>query len=140
MTKRHFQITLLAPRMAICRLDPDVALPRWVECSPFCATTRTEEELSIVCPEVAVPDQVLCQRGWRCLKIEGPLDLAEIGVLQALARPLAKAKISIFALSTYNTDYLLVKEKDLDRAIEALSQEGHRFTHLRQDAPCACSP
>jgi len=68
-----------------------------------------------------------CLPGWRCLKIEGPLDLTEIGVLHALARPLAEAKISIFALSTYNTDYLLVKEKDLDRAKEALTQEGHRF-------------
>jgi len=127
MTKKHFQITLLGPRMAICRLDPDAELPAWAECRLFSASTRTDEELSIVCPEVAVPGQVFCQKGWRCLKIEGPLDLTEIGVLHALARPLAEAKISIFALSTYNTDYLLVKEKDLDRAKEALTQEGHRF-------------
>ena len=126
MAKKHFKITLLTPRMAICRLEPDADLPAWAACGPFYAATRTDEELSIVCPEGAVPGPVFCDKGWRCLKIQGPLDLAETGVLYAMARPLAEAKISIFAVSTFNTDYLLVKEKDLDRAMQALSEEGHR--------------
>ena len=125
MTKKHFRLRLLAPRMAICRLEPDSDLPAWVRGRSFCAITMTDEELSIVCPEAAVPDSVFCDRGWRCLKIAGRLDLAETGVLYALARPLAEAKISIFALSTFNTDYLLVKEKDLERAIHVLSHQGH---------------
>jgi hypothetical protein len=125
MTKKHFKMTLLAPRMAICRLEPGSDLPAWVQGDFFCAVTRTDEELSVVCPEAAVPGSVLRDQGWRCLKIEGPLDLADTGVLHALARPLAEAKISIFALSTFNTDYLLVKGKDLDHAIRVLSQQGH---------------
>ena len=125
MTKKHFKMSLLAPRMAICRLEPDSDLPAWVEGNSFCAITRTDEELSIVCPEAALPGSVFCDQGWRCLKIEGPLDLAETGVLYTLARPLAEAKISIFALSTFNTDYLLVKERDVEQAIRVLSQQGH---------------
>jgi hypothetical protein len=128
MTKKHFRISLLAPTMAICKLGPDADLPAWAVRDPFFAATRTEEELSIVCPEKAVPGPVFCDKGWRCLKIEGPFDLAETGVLCAFARPLAEAKISIFALSTFNTDYLLVQEKDLDRTLQVLSQEGHRIT------------
>jgi hypothetical protein len=131
MTKKHFKMTLLASRMAICRLEPDGDLPAWATCGPFCAAIRTDEELSIVCKEEAVPGVVLCNRGWRCLKIEGPLDLAETGVLDALTHPLAEAKITVFALATFNTDYLLVKEKDLDRAIRVLSQEGHEIEALR---------
>jgi hypothetical protein len=125
MTKKHLEIRLLAPRMAICRLEPNSDLPAWVKGDSFCTITRTDEELSIVCPEAAVPGSVFCDQGWRCLKIKGPLDLSETGVLYALARPLAEAEISIFALSTFNTDYLLVKEKDLERAIRVLSQQGH---------------
>jgi hypothetical protein len=125
MTKKLLEIRLLEPRMAICRLEPDADLPAWVQGVSFCTITRTDEELSIVCPQAAVPGSVFCDLGWRCLKIKGPMDLAEIGVLYALARPLAEAEISVFALSTFNTDYLLVKEKDLERAIRVLSQQGH---------------
>jgi hypothetical protein len=125
MTKKHLEIRLLAPRMAICRLEPDSDLPAWVKGDSFCTITRTDEELSIVCPEAAVSGSVFCDKGWRCLKIKGPLDLSETGVLYALASPLAEAEISLFALSTFSTDYLLVKEKDLERAISVLSQQGH---------------
>jgi hypothetical protein len=127
MTKKRFKMTLLAPRMAICRLEPDMDLPTWAALGPFFAATRTDDELSIVCPEKAVPEPVFCNKGWRCLKIEGPLDLSETGVLYALARPLAEAEISVFALSTFNTDYLLVKEAELDRALHVLSQDGHHI-------------
>ncbi len=89
----------------------------------FCSITRTADEVSIVCPLGRVPDDVRRESGWRCLKVEGPLDFALTGILASLAVPLAQAGISIFAISTYDTDYLLVK--DLDGAVATLTGEGH---------------
>ena len=91
----------------------------------FHAIVRTAEELSIVCAEQAVPPGVICQRGWRGLKVAGPLDFALTGVLASLAGPLAEAAVSIFAISTYDTDYLLIREVQLDTAIDALRRAGH---------------
>ena len=88
------------------------------------AIVRTAEELSIVCAEQAVPAGVTCQRGWRGLKVAGPLDFALTGVLASLAGPLAEAGVSIFAISTYDTDYLFVREEQLGTAIDALRRAG----------------
>jgi hypothetical protein len=85
---------------------------------------RTTEELSVVCEQKHVPPAAICDKGWRCLKVEGPLDLALTGVLAALTVPLAHAGIAVFALSTYDTDYVLVKAGDLDRAIRVLRDAG----------------
>jgi hypothetical protein len=87
--------------------------------------TRTDEELSIVLPEDSVPMDWKAERGWRCLKVLGPLDLGLVGILASLTSPLAEAGIPIFALSTYDTDYLLVHDADLARATGALSLSGH---------------
>jgi hypothetical protein len=86
--------------------------------------TRTEQELSVVCREAAVPAEVQSERGWRALEVVGPLDFALTGILAALAGPLAAAGISIFALSTYDTDYVLVKATTLARAIAVLQAAG----------------
>jgi len=86
---------------------------------------RTVEEISIVCPQTSVPPDVICERGFRCLKVRGPLAFSEIGILESLARPLAEAGVSIFAISTFDTDYLFVPEADLDRGLAALSGAGH---------------
>ena len=110
-------------RLAVCRLDPQVAVPDWALSGDFFSITRTTDELSIVCSEAGVPEGVLCERGWAGLKVEGPLDLSLTGVLASLAQPLAEAGISIFAVSTYDTDYLLVKVGDLERAVAVLTQE-----------------
>lgn len=81
-----------------------------------------------MCPATSIPREIPAERGWRCLKVHGPLDFDQTGILLSLAEPLAKAGISIFAVSTYDTDYLLVKGRDLPGAIEALRLAGHRVS------------
>lgn len=92
----------------------------------FFAVTRTPGELSVVLPEAAVEAGWRAEKGWRCLAVAGPLDFALTGVLASLASPLAAAGVSLFAVSTYDTDYLLVREEDLARAVAALRNAGHR--------------
>lgn len=126
----NLMLLVLPGTLAICRLGPDAPIPDWARAGDFCSITRTSDELSIVCTEAAVPDGVKSDRGWRCLKIEGPLDLSLTGVLASLLSPLAEAGISIFAVSTFDTDYLLVKAENLERAAEALIQSGHQVKNL----------
>jgi len=97
----------------------------WAESGPVVSITRTPAELSVVCLEAAVPSHAEAQRGFRCLRVAGPLDFAETGILESLAKPLALAGISIFALSTYDTDYLLLPGDNLEAAVSALSDAGH---------------
>jgi len=119
-------LLILPGTLAICRLGPDEPIPDWAQTGDLISVTRTSDELSIVCAQAAVPDYVKCNRGWRCLKVEGPLDLSLTGVLASLANPLAAACINIFAISTFDTDYLLVKAENLWQASEVLIQSGHR--------------
>ncbi len=100
-------------------------MPAWAATGPLISATRTGEEVSVVCAEGAVPDGVKCEKGWRCLRIRGPLAFAETGVLSSLAAPLARAGISIFVVSTYGTDNILVKEELLGTAQAVLASEGH---------------
>lgn len=100
-------------------------MPAWAESGSFSSVTRTGEELSVVCAEDAVPDGVRCETGWRCLRIQGRLAFSEIGVLSLLAAPLARAGISIFVVSTYETDHILVREEFLGAAQAVLASEGH---------------
>ena len=88
--------------------------------------TRTEDELSVVCPEEYVPEDVSREPGWRALRLEGPLDLSMVGILSSVAAPLAEAGASIFAVSTFDTDYVLVKGSQLDLAVDTLRENGHR--------------
>lgn len=118
---------LLPGRFAICRLDPAAPVPPWAEGGGFTSVTRTSDELSVICPDVRVPGDAACERGWRCLQVEGPFDFGAVGVLASLAAPLAEAAVPLLACSTYDTDYLLVKEADLSRAAEALRGAGHRM-------------
>jgi hypothetical protein len=118
-------LEVLDATFAICRLDPDAPLPGWAGSGPFVSITRTEEELSVVCPQDVVPEGVQCDQGWRCLRVAGTLDFALVGVLASLLVPLADAAISIFTVSTFDTDFLLVKEEKLDRAIEVVTEAGH---------------
>ena len=84
--------------------------------------SRTAEELSIVCPEDMAPEGAKVTGGWRAFKVQGPLDFSLTGVVATLTRPLAEARISVFTVATYDTDYLLVKQADLDAAQQALAQ------------------
>ena len=120
-------LTLSPDRLAVCRLDAGAAVPAWAVKSAFFSITRTDDELSIVCRDDDAPaDAALkIERGWRAFKIDGPLDFGLTGVLVAVAKPLADAGIPIFALSTYDTDYVLVKHDRVQPAITALSRADH---------------
>jgi hypothetical protein len=122
---RHLELSLLPERFAISRLAVDSPIPGWATQGPFFSVTRTGDELSIVTELSRVPANVKSQSGWRVLKVHGPFVLSEIGVLAALATPLADAKISLFAISTFDTDYLLVASETLSAAIAALELAGH---------------
>jgi uncharacterized protein len=119
------KLTVTEESLSICRLEREDALPRWAWTGPFVSVTRTEQELSVVCAASAVPEGVQAEPGWRALRVEGPLDFSLTGILAGLTDPLAKASIGIFALSTFDTDYLLVPERHLRRAVEVLRSSGY---------------
>ena len=117
----------LPGRFAVCKLAPDAEIPGGLDESTLFSITRTENELSIVCRDSDdLPGAV--EPGWCGLEVEGPLDFALVGVLASLTQPLAEAGVSIFALSTFDTDYLLVKETQLESALVALQAAGHRVS------------
>ncbi len=120
-------IYVLPESFAICRLTQEEPIPAWALSSPFFSVTRTFEELSIVCLEKCVPHGVTKNTNWRCLKIEGPLDFSAVGILNSITQPLAKNGISILAVSTYETDYFLVREEQLEETLKILSNEGHKI-------------
>ncbi len=122
-----FILTILPGEYAICQLPPEVAIPGWVQGKDLLAMIRTADELTIVCEAANIPTDVRSEPGWRALKVAGPLDFAMVGVLASLSNTLAQASVSIFALSTYDTDYLLVKEAQLEIAIQALARAGHKI-------------
>jgi hypothetical protein len=106
-------------------MEPDLPAPDGVTRAPFYSITRTADELSVICPESTVPPEAVVERGWRALKVEGPLEFSMAGVLADLTGPLAEASISVFALSTYDTDYLLIRNKDIASAVAVLRAGGH---------------
>lgn len=118
-------LQLLPGNLAVCRLEPDCPVPDWAMQSPFYSVTRTADEVSVVCAESAVPEDVKAERGWRILQVGGPLDFALTGVLARLTVPLAEAGLGVFALCTYDTDYLLIRNRDVPAAVAALRAAGH---------------
>jgi heme-degrading monooxygenase HmoA len=114
------RLRLLPGRFAVCRLDPAARLPQ-----DFWSVTRTEDELSVICVDDAVPQDAVAERGWRGLQVAGPLDFALTGVAAALTAPLAAAGVSVLPVATYDTDYLFVREATLARAVAALGAAGH---------------
>jgi len=131
MKQNKLTLSILEGRFAILRLEKGSEIPSWVYGSDFFSITRTQEELSIVCQERSIPANIpadiRAERGWSCLKIEGPLDFGLTGILAGISRVLAEIGISIFAISTYDTDYVLVRETDLKRASEALVEESYKI-------------
>ena len=113
--------------LAVCRLPPGATVPDWASrAHRFLTVSRTPEELSITLDAEVVPADVPCARGYRALRVQGPLDFDLVGVLASIAGPLAGAGISIFNISTHDTDYVLVKTGDLARAVATLEGAGHR--------------
>jgi uncharacterized protein len=124
-------LELLPDTLAVCRLDAAAPVPRWAAGpSPFLTVSRTADELSITAVERAVPADARCERGYRALRVRGPLPLNLVGILAAIADPLADAGLSIFAISTFETDYVLVKARDLDVAVRTLEGAGHQVRRL----------
>ncbi len=115
----------LSKTFAICRLERGANWPEWAT-GAFVSVTRTEDELSVVCPQECVPPGVQSQAGWRCLRVAGPLDLSEIGILASLVQPLAAARISVLVIGTYDTDYLLVRAAHVAEATRVLRESGHQ--------------
>ena len=127
--RAHLPLELLPDTLAICRLDPGAPVPSWAAGpSPFLTLSRTAQELSITTLQSAVPAGVTCERDYRAIRVRGPLPLNLVGILASIADPLAAAGLSIFAISTYDTDYVLVKARQLNSALEALRQAGHGIT------------
>jgi uncharacterized protein len=119
-------LTVLGERLSICRLDAREEVPAWATGSSFFSVTRTRDELSVVCPEDVVHESISRERGWRALRLEGPFDLSMVGILASVASPLAEVGASIFAVSTFDTDYVLVREEQLDLAVDTLRASGHK--------------
>lgn len=117
----------LPDRLAVVRLPPDARLPEWVgpDDAGFLSVTRTADELSVVCAESRVPDGAVSERGWGAFSVRGPLDFGLTGVLASIATPLAEAGIPVFVISTYDTDHVLVRCADMDRAADRLRRAGH---------------
>jgi hypothetical protein len=130
---RHLELSLLPERFAISRLAADSPIPHWATQGPFYSVTRAGDELSIVTELSRVPADMQSPPVWRVLKVHGPLVLSEIGVLAALATPLGEAKISLFAISTFDTDYLLVASETLPAAIAALERAGHTINRSKAE-------
>ncbi len=128
MSQAALTLAVLPGTYAVCTLDGGAAVPAWAMSGSFFSLTRTADELSVVCEQGDVPEGVLCEGGWRCLKVQGPLDFGLTGILASLAVPLAEAGISIFTLSTYDTDYIMVKAAELEGAVAVLSGSGHTIT------------
>ena len=117
-------LDVLPNRLAVCRLAPGAPLADWMSTGAVSSITRTAHELSVVCDEGAVPEGVQAETGWRALALRGPIDFGLTGVLASLLVPLADAEVSIFALSTYDTDLVLVKERQLAPAVRAIRAAG----------------
>ena len=123
MVEKILTMKLLKEKYGVCRLNKNELIPEWAQNSDFFSITKTCDELSIVCSQDDIPNDIKCEKDWRILKIEGPLDFSLIGILASISTILAQKGISIFAISTYDTDYILVKNKDIDNAIQSLIKE-----------------
>lgn len=124
------ELEVLPETLAICRLPPGAPIPGWaVEAEQFVTISRTRGELSITVVESALPGGLRCERGYRAFRVRGTIAFEVVGVLSAIVGPLAAAGLSIFAISTFDTDYVLVKAAQLEGAAAALTRAGHRVTY-----------
>jgi len=124
------QLKMLDSTFSVVKLPSNEDIPLWALNSNIFTISRTDEELSIVCPSECLPTNEVfkdIENDWKCIKVEGVLDFSLTGILSSLANPLAENKISIFAISTFNTDYLLVKSHAIEKAKVILEREGHSF-------------
>jgi hypothetical protein len=128
MKQRQLQLSLLKDKYGICTLPNTAPIPDWALTQSLASITRTEKELTIVCRLEILPSQYQSDLKWRCFKIDGSFDLNQIGVISSISSPLADAGISIYVISTYDTDYFLIQEQNLKQTISVLSSSGHSIT------------
>ncbi|MFW6034999.1 MAG: ACT domain-containing protein [Halothermotrichaceae bacterium] len=120
---KSLTLILLQEKFAVCRQDNKLPIPMWVlKSRDFYSITRTHDEMSIVCIQASLPAGVEAEEDWRTFKVEGPLDFSMTGVISSLTDPLAKNEISVFVISTYETDYIMVKEEDIEKAVQILEE------------------
>jgi hypothetical protein len=119
------KFSVVAGQFAVSRLAPDVKIPDWAHPGPFLCITRTMDELSIVTLTSSVPEDIKTEKPWTCLKLHGPFPFQLTGILTSFLDPLAEAGISIFAVSTFDTDYILVSDRDKERTLATLKAAGH---------------
>ena len=122
---RRFRLALLPHELSIVRRSPDAAIPAWASGGSFFSITRADDELSIVCETSRVPKGEQQSNGWRVFRVDGPLDFSEVGVLSSLSTCLASASVSLFVLSTWDTDYIMVRAAETESASRAFEGEGH---------------
>ena len=115
----------VAGEFAVSHLAPHAPVPDWAGTGAFSSVTRTTDELSIICPAAAVPAGVRCEAGWRLIRFAGPFDFTAVGILASVTEPLARAGLSLIAIGTFNTDYILLKAERLGEAVRALEAAGH---------------
>lgn len=118
-------LIVMPQEFSVVRLPADAAVPGWAQDGALYSITRSDEELSLLCESRLVSPDLPCETGWRALKVRGPLDFGETGILAGIAEVLARDRISIFALSTYDTDYILTKNDQLRQAVFTLSDAGY---------------
>jgi uncharacterized protein len=122
-------IIVLPNLYSIYKFRNDAVLPKWIFTSEFYSITKTKEELSIITVQKDfLSTDILVSKDWRILKIEGPLDFSLTGIIADISAVFKKHEISIFTISTYETDYIMVKQKDLDIGLDALQVNGHKVT------------
>ncbi len=124
-------LRVLAEPLSVCRLEPGVQWPGPVHPTSIFSVTRTPHEVSVVCHASDEPAGAVVEPGWRCLEVAGPLDFGMVGVMAAITGCLARAAVSVFVLSTYDTDYVLVREQDLKTAVSSLAQDGYHVSESR---------
>lgn len=122
---RHLPLIVVDGTFAICRLGAGATIPAWTTTSQIFSITRTGDELSVVCLQDTVPEGVQCERGWRCIRVAGAMPFTLVGVLASLTGPVAAAGVGVFVVSTFDTDYLFVKEAEFRAAVAALRGAGH---------------
>ena len=122
---KTFVISVLKDDYKVCRMNAFDGVPDWALETPVSSVTRTAEELSIVCPDSVAPKELQSEQEWKCLKIHGPLGFEEVGIISGLTKVLADANISVFVMSTFETDYILVKRMNIEKAAKVLADQGH---------------
>ena len=123
MREKKLCLRLLEDTYGVCRLQKNDLIPSWAFQGEFYSITKTDDELSIVCLQNNIPENIQCETDWKILKIQGPLDFSLIGILSKISTLMAENKISIFAVSTYDTDYILVKKEKIENAISILEND-----------------